>query len=162
VAGYTIRAFARADAEAIAALTLAAIRQTALRAYSPEQVAAWSARYSPARLLESATRGDVILVAADAYDRPAAYTVLEADGHLDMLFCHPDHTARGLGIRLLTEAEIAARALGAERLYTEASELARPVFARAGYALLHRRDFTILGDDGEVAIHNYPMEKRFT
>ena len=61
---YTIRAFGPADAEAIAALTLAAIRQTALRAYSPAQVAAWSARYSPARLRQSAARGDVILVAA--------------------------------------------------------------------------------------------------
>ncbi len=57
MAGYTIRAFALADAEAIAALTLAAIRQTALRAYSPEQVAAWSARYSPARLLEERGAG---------------------------------------------------------------------------------------------------------
>lgn len=160
MAGYTIRAFAPADTEAIAALTLAAIRQTALRAYSPKQVAAWSARYSPARLLEREVRGDVILVAADADDRPAAYTVLEADGHLDMLFCHPDHTGQGLGLRLLSEAEVAARALEAERLYTEASELARPVFARAGYALLHRRDFTIPSDDGDVAIHNYAMEKR--
>ena len=160
MAGYTIRAFALADAEAIAALTLAAIRQTALRAYSSEQVAAWSASYSPARLLESAARGDVILVAADALDHPAAYAVLEADGHLDMLFCHPSHTARGLGLRLLTEAEVAARKLGVERLYTEASELARPVFARAGYALLHRRDFTIPFEGGEVAIHNYAMEKR--
>jgi putative acetyltransferase len=160
MAEYTIRAFTPADAEAIAALTLAAIRQTALRAYSPEQVAAWSARYSPARLLESAARGDVILVAADADDRPAAYTVLEADGHLDMLFCHPDHTGHGLGLRLLNEAEEAARPLGAERLYTEASELARSVFARAGYALLHRRDFTIPFEGSEVAIHNYAMEKR--
>ncbi|NBB24750.1 GNAT family N-acetyltransferase [Porphyrobacter sp. SLTP] len=155
-----MRAFGPADAEAIAALTLAAIRQTALRAYSPEQVAAWSARYSPARLLESAARGDVILVAADADDRPAAYTVLEAEGHLDMLYCHPAHTERGLGLRLLNEAEEAARKLGVERLYTEASELARPVFERAGYALLHRRDFAIPGDDGEVAIYNYAMEKQ--
>jgi putative acetyltransferase len=160
VAGYTIRAFELADADAVAELTLAAIRQTALRAYSLNQVAAWSARYSPARLVESAARGDVILVAADADDQPAAYSVLEADGHLDMLFCHPDHTGHGLGLRLLNEAELAARALGAERLYTEASELARPVFERAGYALLHRRDFTIPYEGGEVAIHNYAMEKR--
>ncbi len=160
MAGYTIRAYAPADAEAIAALTLAAIRQTALRAYSPAQVAAWSARYSPARLLEGAARGDVILVAADTADKPAAYTVLEADGHLDMLFCDPDHTGKGLGQRLLAGAEVAARDLGAERLFTEASELARPVFARAGYAMLHRRDFTIPFEGGEVAIHNYAMEKR--
>ena len=71
-----IRAFREDDIDAIAALTLAAIRQTALRAYSPAQVAAWSARYSPARLRQSAARGDVILVAADPAGRPAAYTNL--------------------------------------------------------------------------------------
>jgi len=157
-----IRAFREDDIDAIAALTLAAIRQTALRAYSPAQVAAWSARYSPARLRQSAARGDVILVAADPAGRPAAYAVLEADGHLDMLYCDPLHAGQGLGLKLLTEAEAAARALGIIRLYAEASELARPVFARAGYALLGRRDFTIPAADGEVAIHNYAMEKRLT
>lgn len=41
-----IRPYRPQDAEAIAALTLAAIRETGLRAYSPVQVAAWSARSS--------------------------------------------------------------------------------------------------------------------
>jgi putative acetyltransferase len=157
--GISIRPFRADDAEVIAALTLAAIRVTGLRAYSPEQAAAWSARYSVQRLLDGAARGDVILVAADADDRAAAYTVMETDGHLDMLYCHPDHTGRGLGLALLTEAESAAHKRGITRLFTEASELARPVFERAGYALLHRRDFTIGPEDAPVAIHNYAMAK---
>jgi len=154
-----IRAYRPDDADAIAALTLAAIRTTALRAYSPEQVDAWAARYSIQRVLDSAARGDVILVVADASDRPAAYAVLESGGHLDMLFCHPDHTGTGLGLALLEAAEVAARAQGVTRLFTEATELARQVFARAGYVLLHRRDFAIPFGNGAVAIHNYAMEK---
>lgn len=154
-----IRPYRGGDGEAIAALTLAAIRGTALRAYSPAQTEAWAARYSVRRLLDGAARGDVILVAVDDADHPLAYTVLEADGHLDMLYCHPDHTGKGLGLALLAEAEAAALAQGVTRLFTEASELARPVFARAGYALLHRRDFTIPHDGREIAIHNYAMAK---
>jgi len=138
-----IRPYRPQDAEAIAALTLAAIRETGLRAYSPVQVAAWSARYSVQRLL----------------DRPLAYTVLEESGHLDMLYCRPDHTGRGLAAALLAAAEAAARMRGVTRLFAEASELARPVFARAGYVLLQRRDFTIDHPEGPVAIHNYAMEK---
>ena len=42
------------------------------------------------------------------------------------------------------------------RLYVEASEFAKPFFARKGFALLHRNDFTMDG----VAVHNYAMEKR--
>jgi putative acetyltransferase len=155
-----IRPFRTSDAEAIAALTLAAIRVTALRAYSPEQVAAWSARYTVQRLRNGAAKGEIILVAADADDRPIAYTVLEASGHIEMLYCHPDHTGQGLGARLLAEAEMAARAAGMARLSAEASELARPVFARAGFALLHRREFTIGPDTAPVAIHNYAMAKQ--
>lgn len=155
-----IRPFRAEDAGAIAALTLAAIRQTAPRAYSPDQVAAWSARFSAGRVTAWAARGDVIFVAADDADLPAAYAVLEGSGHLDMLYCHPDHAGRGLGLALLAAAEVAARAQSLARLFTEASELARPVFTRAGYVLLHRRDFTIPFEGREVAIHNYAMEKR--
>lgn len=155
-----IRPYRPEDADAIAALTLAAIRTAALRAYSLSQVEAWAARYSVQRLLDGASNGDVILVVADADDRAIAYMVLETGGHLDMLYCHPDHTGKGLGLALLAEAEAAARMQGAVRMFTEASELARPVFARAGYTLLHRRDFAIPFEGGEVAIHNYAMEKR--
>lgn len=154
-----IRPYHSKDAEAVAALTIDAIRRTALRAYSPAQVEAWAARHSLQRLLDRTAKGDVILVAVDAEDRPIAYTVIEDGGHLDMLYCHPDHTGKGLGLALLTEAEAAARRQGVTRLFTEASELARPVFARAGYAVLHRQDFAIPFEDGEVPIHNYAMEK---
>ena len=157
---FPIRPFRITDADAVAALTLAAINVTGLRAYSPEQVTAWSARYAVQRILDGAVKGDVILVAVDPADRPVAYTTLEADGHLEMLYCHPDYTGHGLAWRLLVEAEAAALNAGLVRLFTEASELARPVFLRAGYALLRRRDFTIGPADAPVAIHNYAMEKR--
>ncbi len=159
-----IRPYRPHDAEVIAALTLAAIRITALRAYSPAQVEAWAGRYNVQRLLDGAAKGDVILVAVDADDRALAYTVLEtgleSGGHIDMLYCHPAHTGQGLALALLAAAEAAARAEGVTHLFTQASELARPVFARAGYDLRHRRDFAIPAEAGEIAIHNYAMAKR--
>ncbi len=77
-----------------------------------------------------------------------------------MLYCHPDHTRRGLAEQLLAVAEQCARLDGMHRLYTEASELARPVFKSSGYVVQHRRDFMIEHDGTDVAIHNYAMEKR--
>lgn len=157
----SLRPFREDDAAAVAALTLAAIRVTGSRSYSPEQVTAWAARHpGPERFIARAAQGDLIRLAVSAADEPLAYYLLETDGHLDMLYCHPDQTGRGLARLLLAEAELAARALDLTRLFTEASELARPVFARAGYTLLHRRDFTIPHEGREVAIHNYAMEKR--
>lgn len=156
----TIRPFRDSDAEALAALTEAAIRTIGARAYSPQQVAAWAAPHPvPERFRARAAAGSDYFIAVDADDRPLAYALLEPDGHLDMLYCHPDHVGRGLALQVLAAAERHARTAGLTRLYTEASELARPVFARAGYILQHRRDFTIPSERGEVPIHNYAMEK---
>lgn len=90
---------------------------------------------------------------------PVACALLEQDGHLDHLYCHPDHTRNGLADLLLDAAEEQALTWDCKRLYTEASELARPAFERAGYGVTQRRDFTIEHEGKLVPIHNYAMEK---
>ena len=157
----TLRPLREDDAAAVSALTLAAIRVTGPHGYTPEQIAAWAARHpGPEHFIARAAKGDIIRLAVGADDRPLAYCLLEADGHLDMLYCHPDHGGQGLARMLLAEADLVARAMDLTRLFTEASELARPVFERAGYRLVARRDFTIPFEGREVAIHNYAMEKQ--
>ncbi|MFU7528893.1 GNAT family N-acetyltransferase [Qipengyuania sp. ASV99] len=165
VATYVIRPFRESDAADLAEITISAIHTLGARRYSPDQVKVWASRHpGPQRFLDRASAGAVIFVAANAQDAPVAYALLErteqADGrgagHLDMLYCHPAHTRRGLADELLGAAQAHAEVAAMARLYTEASELARPAFERAGYHVLHRRDFTIAG----VAIHNYAMEKK--
>ena len=95
------------------------------------------------------------MVAVDRLDRSVGYVQLQTDGHLDHLYLHPDHTRRGLAERLLDAAETFARDRGIERLLSEASELARQAFERAGYTMTQSRDFSIDG----VSIHNWAMEK---
>lgn len=160
VMAYAIRLYCDGDAPALADLTLAAIRSVGTQAYSGEQVEVWAARHpGPERFIERVDAGHAILVAADADDAPVAYALLEPDGHLDMLYCHPEHTRRGLADELLAQAESHARLLALTRLFTEASELARPAFERGGYTVTQRRDFDIDGPNGPVPIHNYAMEK---
>lgn len=155
-----IRPFCNDDAPALAALTLAAIVTIGLRAYSAKQALSWAARHPGApRFVDSAAKGDLILVATDDDDRPAAYVLMERDGHIDMLYCHPDHAGKGLATALLAAVEGEARRGGITRLFTEASELARPVFERAAFTLLHRRDFVLPTCGEDIAIHNYAMEK---
>ena len=157
---YTIRPYRDADAEALVEVNAAAIAEIGPRAYSTEQVAAWSARHPGAeRFRERVAAGDAIFVAADPDDRPVAYALVEADGHLDHLYNHPDHTRRGLAMLLLSRAEAHAAAQGACRLYTEASDLARPAFERAGYVATAKREFTIAHEGRDIPIHNWAMEK---
>jgi len=161
---YIIRDYRDGDAADLAQVTLAAIQAIGSVRYSEEQVAAWAARHPGAeRFKARAALGAAIFVAADAEDRPVGFSLLEMNGeergHLDMLYCHPDHTRAGLADELLAHAEHFARAHGITRLFTEASELARRAFERAGYAVQKRCDFTIPYEGREVAIHNYAMEK---
>jgi len=170
---YGLRLYQEGDARWLAQITLAAIRSVGARRYTAAQVEAWAARHpSPDRFEARAANGAHIQVAIAGIALPVAYALLEkdevssgqapqsADAHLDMLYCHPDHTRKGLADALLAGAEDRAREWGCARLYTEASELARPAFERAGYTVEHRRDFTIESESGPVAIHNYAMEKR--
>ncbi|TNE57942.1 MAG: GNAT family N-acetyltransferase [Sphingomonadales bacterium] len=154
---YSLRPFREEEAPRLCEIFGEAVQVIGRHGYSDDQVRVWHGRTpaDPQRMLYRHSQGHRIIVAADEADIAVAYALLEPDGHLDHLYCHPDHTRRGLADRLLAEAEDQARKLGAERLYTEASELARAAFERAGYSVTHRRDFEIDG----VAIHNFAMEK---
>lgn len=158
---YVLRPFRSDDALCLSEIFAASVREIGAHAYSPDQVAAWVARSTATakRILERAEKGHWIMVAADHDGAPIAYALLEPDGHLDQLYCHPEHTRKGLADSLLKAAEGQARRWRCDRLYTEASELARPAFERAGYVVTHRRDFAIEHDGQEVPIHNYAMEK---
>jgi putative acetyltransferase len=151
-----IRTFRDDDAEALSEICRAAIAVIGPRKYSAAQVAAWLARHPSAeRYRERHSAGHVMFVAECDAREPAGYALLEPDGHLDHLYCHPDHTRSGLAKRLLEAAETFAQEKGMTRLYTEASESAVGAFTQAGYVKKERRDFEI----GGVPIHNYAMEK---
>ena len=114
------------------------------------------ARFPGAQLYrDCVAEGAAIFIAAGEDDQPVAYALLEADGHLDHLYNHPDHSRRGIALNLLTTAVLYARHHGMARLYTEASELARPSFEEAGFIATERREFEIDG----VPIHNWAMER---
>ncbi|MCB2066751.1 MAG: GNAT family N-acetyltransferase [Erythrobacter sp.] len=156
MSAYVIRRYHPGDELALARIMRAAIEGIGPRGYSPQQVIAWAGRtHSAQRYIERAGQGDSVILALDESGEPVAYSLVEPDGHVDHLYCDPAHAGNGLGKRLLAEIDVIARELRLPRLYTEASELARPVFERCGYAVLERRDFAIDG----VPIHNYAMKK---
>ena len=65
--------------------------------------------------------------------RIAGFSDLEPDGHIDMLYVHPDFQRRGVARALLKHVEEAAQTSGLRRLYTEASITARPIFETTGF-----------------------------
>lgn len=151
-----VRPFMPADAEALAALFHASVREAGVRDYSVQQVAAWSP--SPPDPQDYLTRagGRTILVAIDEDGQAVGYGDLEPDGHIDHLYCRPDKIAMGVGSAIYAALEAAARDAGIAMVFVEASESARRLFERRGFSIDGRNDFTING----VTIHNYRMSKR--
>ncbi|MEX0303575.1 MAG: GNAT family N-acetyltransferase [Leisingera sp.] len=153
---FRIRQFKAEDAEALADVFHAAVHGIANRFYSPEQVSAWCPEVPPADAMRrKMSDGRAVWVAASEGDRPVAFIDLEADGSIDMLFCHPRAAGQGAAAALYARLEAAAQRQGMRLLYVEASEAARGFFERMGFALDRRREFERRG----VKIHNYRMVK---
>lgn len=151
-----VRPYEAQDAAALSALMLRAIMETGARDYSPAQVKAWASRVPSAeRLHEIYSDGRNGLVALDDNGAPLAFCDLEADGHIDYLYCAPHAIGTGVASALYERLETMAHTHGLTRLYIEASEAARRFFTSKGFATVKRRDFEI----GGVAIHNFLMTK---
>ncbi len=154
---YSIRHYRPEDAAAIAGIFREAVEGVGPRDYGGDQVAAWVDRTpDEATVRRRCEDGRTVLVAVDENDRPFAYTDLEEDGHLDHLYCAPEGVGQGIASALYEELENVARKKGLKRIYVEASEAAKRLFLRHGYAVIRRRDFEI----GGVPMHNYAMEKK--
>jgi putative acetyltransferase len=152
----TIRANEPRDAADLADVFFRSVRQVALSAYTADQVRAWAPEPRTAEWAHGeASDGRLVLVAANADDRPVAYIDLEPNGHIDRVFCTPEAAGKGIASRLYDAVEAAARERGIRSLFTEASELARRLFERKGFAVAERQDLVIRG----VTIHNYRMAK---
>ena len=143
-----------ADAPALSALFAAAVRALAPRAYAPPQVDAWAAMAPDADAMAAMGADGRARFVADAGAGPLGFADLEADGHLALLYVAPGAAGRGVGGALIGAALDRADADGLARVYTEASAVARPVFARFGFRVWERRDFAI---GGGVPIHNFAM-----
>lgn len=148
----SLRRYVTEDLDAVIDVFQRAIREVASKDYNPAQIAAWSQvdrdGWKPWRLTRPTW------VAVDGA-RVVGFSDLEADGHLDMMFVHPDHQGRGVASTLLRQVEDAALAQGLRRIFTEASKTARPFFARRGFVVDAEQ---VVGKRGEP-MTNFRMHK---
>jgi putative acetyltransferase len=149
-----VRQFRSDDVDTLIALFRDSVRVVARRDYTQEQVMAWA----PDDVDRGAWRsrcGARETFVAEIGDSIVGFTELERDGHLDMMFVHPEHQGRGVASALLAHVESAARCLDLARIYTEASVTARPFFEHRGFCMIASQLIRIRGQE----FPNYRMEK---
>jgi putative acetyltransferase len=128
-----IRPYQPEDLDAVVEVFLEAIRQTASKDYAPVQVEAWA---QVDRDLWRHRRLERPTWVVEMDGKAVAFTDLEPDGHIDMLYVHPGYGRSGLAKRLLDAVEERAHQLGITRIYSEACATARSNFERAGFVVV--------------------------
>src|SRR5690349_7880469 len=126
-----VRPFELSDAPVLAEIFYRAIHEVARMHYSQEQIDAWAPTIPvPERFVVRGTDGRILLVAVDDDGEPVAYGDVEADGHIDHIFCKPEAAGTGVAAILYDALEETARARGIHRLYVEASAPAQRFFLK--------------------------------
>jgi len=80
----------------------------------------------------------------------------EENGHVDRLYVHKDHLRQGVATMLYQHAEQFALSEGIEKLFTEASYLAKPFFEKMGFITLKKNGIC---RDG-ILLNNFSMGKQ--
>ncbi|BDZ48345.1 acyltransferase [Frondihabitans sucicola] len=149
-----LRPYVPADAEPTLDVFRRAIRETAARDYSPEQIAAWSSDDSDRREWAARRAAADTVVAVDE-GRVVAFIDVDGLGYIDMLFVDPAFGGRGIAAALLEVVTEAASTAGAESLTTHASLTARGFFERAGFVVVEEQRPVIRG----VELTNFVMRR---
>jgi putative acetyltransferase len=80
--------------------------------------------------------------------RIAGFIAYEDGDHVDLLFTAPDFVRRGVASALYEGVEATLTAKGVRELFTEASLVARPFFARHGFEVIEQE--TVVRRDIEL------------
>ena len=150
-----IRPYKAEDAATLVDVFRAAVRGIASQDYSAAQLRAWAPDQIEVEAFARGRAGNATWI-AEVSGRVAGFGDLEPDGHVDMLYVHPDFKRRGVGRALIEHIETQARELEIRRLYTEASITARPVFERQGFRVIVAQTVVVRGE----SLTNFRMEKR--
>lgn len=152
--GLQIRYFQPTDALEIMRLFHDTVHNVNARDYTPEQIEAWAPAIPDEPRWHERLRANFTYV-AEANGQMVGFSELRRDGYIDTLYVHHQHQSMGIASRLLSEMETRARALGAKRLYAQASLTAYGFFQRRGFKLVRAQEVELRG----VQLRNFIMER---
>lgn len=149
-----LRPYDQADAPASLELFMRAVRETASKDYTSEQIDAWAdedrdlAEWDRAR---AAANTQVV----ELYGQVVGFIDVSEGGYIDMLYVDPNYGRMGVASALLSWAIAEAQAAGANEMSTFASITARPFFAANEFTVDQERAPVVRG----VAMTNFRMSR---
>jgi len=149
-----VRRYRPEDAPQLVALFRKSVSELASSDYSPDQLRAW-AQDSVELPAWVGRLTNAVVVVCEIESQIAGFASVEPNGHLDLLYVHPQYARQGVATRLCAELEEWARRNGVARMFTEASISAKPFFEVRGFRTIRAQTAYLLG----VTMENFAMEK---
>jgi putative acetyltransferase len=126
----TIRRFQPADAATVCEIFYRSVHEVAISRYSAAQIDAWAPKIPDAERWLQRLREYDTFVADDETGKSVGWIAMTSAGYIDMLFCLPEATGRGVAAKLYAAVEQAAALRGLTQLTAHASLLAQSFFER--------------------------------
>lgn len=150
-----IREYRESDAAVLANLYYESVRQGTRKYYSREQREAWAPSVPGTEKFASRLAKMTVLVAEDETGVVGFMTV-DKTGYIDLAFVRPDRIGTGVASEIYKRIEMASKESGQTRLFSNASELAKPFFEKHGWTVCRTQQVERHG----AKMTNYRMEKR--
>jgi putative acetyltransferase len=154
-AGVTVRPYRDGDAQALCEVFFRSVREVGPAKYDDAQLQAWAHDMPDATAWGDRMRENETFVAVREDEVPVGWIELEAAGHVQMLYCAPEATGRGVAAQLYAAAEALARERGLSGLTTDASLFAESFFRKQGWILDERETVIRFG----IAVQRARMSK---
>ena len=132
-----IREYLENDYHEIADLFYASVHAINNAAYSNDDLEAWA----PSEIDYNHWKKRLALkkpYVAIKNDKIAGFIELENSGHIDCLYVHPNYQKQGIATRLLKYALCRAKEKRFDRVFVEASEVAKPLFIANGFRVISK------------------------
>jgi len=132
---FAIRTYQTNDARLIAELFHSAVHGIDPSIYSKAQQEAWAPTPPDYPSWQTRLSGTQPFVAT-LDDQVIGFVELEADGHIDCFYVHPNHQRKGVAQTLFDHLLADAKKRRMSRLYVEASKVAKPFLRKNGFVVM--------------------------
>lgn len=153
----TVRPYDPADAPRLCEIFYRSVHEVASARYDAAQCRAWAPEIPDVERWRERLATFFTFVAADDTGSAVGWIAMDDTGYVDMLFCLPEATRRGVAAALYGAVEAIARERRLPKLTAHASLLAQPFFMRQGWRIDEHE--TVVRDG--VEIPRAAMSKQF-
>ena len=149
-----MREYKASDLEAVVAVFGRSVREIAARDYSPSQLSAWAPQVPDWPAWSKRVSERAVFV-CERKGQIAGFARIGNDGHLDLLYVHPEFQRQGVGRALFGRALTWAKKHGVRRLASDVSVTARSFFEQFDFRVVKPQVVERLG----VSFQNFRMER---